>query len=72
MSEDWKKEFFEKLCEQVDRANAVDNCEDCRNNPRWERRTQFAGNHLFCDEHAMKEPDFGDQNSSYFYWRKLD
>ena len=72
MSEDWKKEFFDQLCEQIDRANAVDNCDDCRNNPTWERRTQFSGNHQFCSEHATLEPDFGDQNSSYFYWRKLD
>ena len=66
----WMADYVDKLSVQVERQQAVDNCKDCQENPEWERRTQFAGNHPFCDVHARLEPGFGDDSSSYFFWTK--
>jgi hypothetical protein len=46
-------------------------CMECRKLARWVRVTQFSGNHHFCDEHAKKEANFGKEDPSYFFWRKL-
>jgi len=47
-------------------------CLDCKQDAVWVRRTQFAGNHPFCDDHARKEKDFKEDGGSYFYWSKKD
>lgn len=36
----------------------------CTKSPKWVRKTQFAGNHAFCEDCAKKEPDFGKGNPS--------
>lgn len=36
------------------------------------RSTQFAGDHYFCGECAIKEKDFMKDGGSYFSWMKLD
>jgi hypothetical protein len=46
-------------------------CLYCENKALWLRVTQFAGTHPFCDEHAKRENDFGQDGGSYFYWEKL-
>jgi hypothetical protein len=46
-------------------------CFECGATPEWVRCTQFAGDHYFCDVHAKKEDDFGDDDS-YEFWMKLD
>lgn len=38
----------------------------------WVRSTQFTGKYHFCDRCARQENDFGQEESSYFVWRKLD
>ena len=35
-----------------------DTCDLCEIPVAWIRRTQFAGDHFFCDYHATKEEDF--------------
>lgn len=45
-------------------------CMECGKPAVWERSTQFAGDHPYCDECAHKEEDFG-ENDSYQYWTKL-
>jgi hypothetical protein len=49
-----------------DRANA-DTCLVCGAPAEWTRHTQFAGNHPYCEEHAKKEDDFG-EDDSYTFW----
>ena len=46
-------------------------CLDCDQPAIWVRRTQFSGDHPFCDEHARKEKNFGKEDPSYFFWRRL-
>lgn len=46
-------------------------CDECKKKAVWVRRTQFAGNHRFCEECAKKESDFGISDSSYFFWEKI-
>ena len=43
-------------------------CLECNKPAEWVRRTQFSGKHPYCDEHARQESDFGNEDSSYFYW----
>ena len=43
-------------------------CGDCAAQATWVRRTQFAGNHHFCDTHAKAEADFGKEDPSSFFW----
>lgn len=43
-------------------------CLECNKPAEWVRRTQFSGNHPYCDEHARQESDFGKEDNSYFYW----
>jgi hypothetical protein len=42
----------------------------CPNPAIWYRVTQFSGEHPYCEEHAKKEADFGEGNSSFF-WTKM-
>lgn len=35
-------------------------CLECDKEAVWVRKTQFAGDHPFCDVHARKEKDWGD------------
>lgn len=35
-------------------------CEECGGEPIWVRRTQLAGDHYFCNPHALQQSDFGD------------
>jgi hypothetical protein len=44
---------------------------ECDNNATWVRVTQFAGSHPYCDEHAKMEADFGEDDTSYFFWKDL-
>ncbi len=46
-------------------------CDMCASPAVWVRRTQFSGDHFFCDVHARVEADFGKEDSSYFFWKKL-
>ncbi len=45
-------------------------CSECSAPAVWVRKTQFSGNHAYCDEHAGAEADFG-QDSSYFFWERV-
>ena len=45
-------------------------CLNCHEDARWERITQFAGDHPFCDLHALMEEDFG-KADSYTYWSEV-
>lgn len=45
-------------------------CMCCDENARWLRCTQFAGDHPFCDLHALMEEDFG-VNDSYEFWDEV-
>ena len=42
-------------------------CDVCDENASWVRCTQFAGDHYFCDLHALQQKDFG-QDDSYAFW----
>lgn len=50
----------------------IPKCIDCNKLAEWLRKTQFAGTHPFCQEHAEKEPDFKKSDSSYFFWEKIN
>lgn len=45
-------------------------CLECDLPAVWERHTQFAGIHPFCDEHARKESDFNKSDDCTF-WQKI-
>ena len=45
----------------------VDKCLVCGEPAEWTRHTQFAGDHPYCEEHAKKEDDFG-EDDSYTFW----
>ena len=42
-------------------------CLSCVEKASWIRFTQFAGDHPFCDLHALMEEDFG-ESDSYSFW----
>lgn len=44
-------------------------CSVCKKPTEWVRCTQFSGEHPFCNVHARKERDFGENNASYFCWK---
>ena len=46
-------------------------CLICGKPADWVRSTQFAGDHPYCEHHAKKEDDFGEEDS-YSYWYKID
>jgi len=45
-------------------------CMNCYEDARWERTTQFAADHHYCDLHALMEEDFG-KADSYTYWNEV-
>lgn len=45
-------------------------CLECNEPATWERCTQFAGNHPYCEEHAKQQSDWND-NDSYLYWSTM-
>ncbi len=46
----------------------IEACTECPKNSEWVRRTQFAGDHFYCDLHAKLEKDFGNEDN-YFFWQ---
>lgn len=46
-------------------------CCECGKKAKWERSTQFAGDHPYCKKHAKLESDFKKSDSSYFFWYKI-
>ena len=46
-------------------------CMHCGEDARWLRCTQFAGDHPFCDLHALMEEGFG-TDDSYEYWNEVE
>lgn len=47
-------------------------CSECDEPAVWVRSTQFAGEHPYCEKHAMQQSDFNDEPDSYSYWYKVD
>ena len=47
-------------------------CLVCGEEAKWERITQFAGIHPYCDELAKQEDDFSDEWDSYSFWDEVD
>jgi hypothetical protein len=48
----------------------VQTCILCEEPATWERCTQFAGNHPYCEKHAIMESDFGTDDQDT-YWIQL-
>lgn len=46
-------------------------CRECNEEATWVERTQFSGDHYFCDKHAREQNNFGQEDFSYFYWEEL-
>ena len=46
-------------------------CCDCNEEAKWVERTQFGGDHYYCDKHAREQINFGLTDSSYFFWEEL-
>lgn len=46
-------------------------CLECHDVATWVRRTQFAGDHPYCQEHAEQEDNWGKEDPSYFVWEAL-
>lgn len=52
-----------------DRLSLIsETCDLCANAAVHVRTTQFSGDHLFCEDHARFEEDFGKEDQSYFFW----
>lgn len=49
----------------------MEKCMMCDEPATWLRCTQFAGDHPFCDLHALMQEDFG-ESDSYEYWIEVD
>ena len=47
-------------------------CIECSEPATWIRSTQFAGDHPYCEHHAMQQSDWEDEPDSYSYWYKVD
>lgn len=47
-------------------------CLECTQPATWQRCTQFAGNHPYCEHHAKQESDFNDAADSYCFWQELE
>lgn len=48
------------------------NCEFCKKPATWQLLTQFSGTIPHCDEHAQEDANFGKEDPSYFFWRKIE
>lgn len=48
----------------------MEKCMMCDEQAVWERCTQFAGDHPFCQKHAEMEEDFM-CNDDYEFWREI-
>ncbi len=48
----------------------MEKCLECDQEAVWERCTQFAGDHPFCQQHAEMETDFM-VDDSYEFWRQI-
>ena len=46
-------------------------CVECEAPAIFERCTQFAGNHPYCDAHARAEKDFGVDDGDSTFWRSV-
>lgn len=49
----------------------IEQCIECDEPAVWVRSTQFAGDHPYCEKHAIEQKDFHDADS-YFYWFKIE
>lgn len=48
-------------------------CQECSNKAKWIRKTQFAGDHPFCELCVTLESDFFEgSDSNNVYWVELD
>jgi hypothetical protein len=73
----WILDRVEELVD-IDKSSRKDgghsvspSCDMCDRPAEWVRKTQFSGNHYFCDEDAHKESNFGQEDPSCFVWKKL-
>lgn len=55
----------------VRRMSCEDKCLKCEEFAQWVRHTQFAGSHPFCEQHAVEEKDFLEEDS-YKFWEKYE
>ena len=54
------------------KSGTIEKCIECDEPAVWVRCTQFAGDHPYCEKHAMEESDFNDKPDSYSYWYKIE
>ncbi|MEK9175411.1 MAG: ASCH domain-containing protein [Patescibacteria group bacterium] len=59
-------------CDCYSWKNTKTTCDKCDEPAIWVRKTQFSGDHFFCDADAKVEKDFGQEDPSYFYWIKIE
>ena len=45
-------------------------CSECSKDAKYLRATQFSGDHYFCEDHAILEKDYG-ENDSYQVWYEI-
>lgn len=45
-------------------------CSECSKEAQYLRATQFSGDHYFCEDHAILEEDYG-ENNSYAVWYEI-
>ena len=63
----------QKIAEMhIDKRKKDDICIECGAPADFVRSTQFAGEHPYCKEHALKQDDFGESDSSYNYWHRVE
>lgn len=46
-------------------------CDECNRPAGWLRRTQFAAEQYFCDNHARQQENFHTENPSYYVWERV-
>jgi hypothetical protein len=62
--------FKKEPVKEVKKEEVKEICMDCEADAVWYRRTQFAGDHPYCDLHAKLQKDF-QKEDGYMFWQTV-
>jgi hypothetical protein len=63
--------MFRQLLDRLYSLVNLQLCDECSRPAAWVRQTQFSGDHYLCQRHAEQEGNIGQEDPSYFGWKKL-
>lgn len=64
--------FRGKPKEIEEKEKIIGLCIECFAKATWIRRTQFCGDHPYCNQHAKLEKDFGKKDQDgYSFWQEI-